>query len=63
MEHAFREEMLKRKSSDTKSLLMTKDEYFLLLEEVKVASHTAKKSNRQYYILGRYVNNNYWFNN
>ena len=46
MEHAFREEMLKSKSSGTRSLLMTKDEYFLLLEEVKVASHTAKKSNR-----------------
>ena len=63
MEQSFREEMLKRKSSDTRSLLMTKHEYFLLLEEVKVASDTAKKSNRQYYILGRYVNNNYWFNN
>ena len=61
MELAFHEEMLKRKSSDTKSLLMTKDEYFLLLEEIKVASATAKKSNMQYYILGRYVNNNYWF--
>ena len=43
MEQSFRE-MLKRKSSDTKSLLMTKHEYFLLLEEVKVASDTAKEA-------------------
>ncbi|KAI6652986.1 hypothetical protein LOD99_4063 [Oopsacas minuta] len=52
MEQSFREEMLKRNSSDTKSLLMTKHEYFLLLEEVKVASDTAKKSNSNTMSLG-----------
>ena len=50
----FYEELMLKKSSDSKSLLLTKIEYYNLIEELRVAACAKKKSNRQYYILGRY---------
>ncbi|XP_066980117.1 KRAB-A domain-containing protein 2-like [Macrobrachium rosenbergii] len=43
-----------KKNSDSKSLILTKIEYYNLIEELRVASSAKNKSNRQYYILGRY---------
>ncbi|XP_041379797.1 KRAB-A domain-containing protein 2-like [Gigantopelta aegis] len=54
MEDSFREQLVKKRESDNKSLLWTKTEYFSLLEELKEACSAKSKSPRQYYILGRY---------
>ena len=43
-----------KKNSDSKSLILTKIEYYNLIEELRVAASAKNKSNRQYYILGRY---------
>ena len=53
-EAQFYEELMLKKISDSKSLLLTKIEYYNLIEELRVAACAKKKSNRQYYILGRY---------
>lgn len=43
MEGKFREELLQRKTADSKSVLMTKEEYFLLLEDLKVAFQAERR--------------------
>ncbi|KAK3880669.1 hypothetical protein Pcinc_014827 [Petrolisthes cinctipes] len=53
-EAQFYEKVMLKKNSDSKSLLLTKIEYYNLIEELKVAASAKNKSNRQYYILGRY---------
>ena len=40
-------------SAAVKTVLMKKDEYFNLIEELKEASRAETKSRRQYYILKR----------
>ncbi|XP_068226108.1 KRAB-A domain-containing protein 2-like [Palaemon carinicauda] len=50
----FYEKVMLKKNSDSKSLILTKIEYYNLIEELRVASSAKSKSNRQYYILGRY---------
>ena len=54
MEDSFREQVVKNRESDNKSLLWTKTEYVSLLEELKENLSVKSKSPRQYYILGRY---------
>ena len=55
-EVTFRQKLTLMHSTDKKSVLMTKDEYFMLIEELKAASNeSATKTNRQYYISKRYV--------
>ena len=54
MEDSFREQLVKNRESNMKSLLWTKTEYISLLEEVKEACSVKGKFPRQYYILGRY---------
>ncbi|XP_063887764.1 KRAB-A domain-containing protein 2-like [Scylla paramamosain] len=53
-EAKFYEKVMLKKNSDSKSLIMTKIEYYNLIEELRVAASAKNKSNRQYYILGRY---------
>jgi hypothetical protein len=55
-ESQFKQQLTVYINPETKSVLMTKEEYFNLIEELKVANtlQTAK-TNRQYYILKRYV--------
>ncbi|XP_066946986.1 KRAB-A domain-containing protein 2-like [Macrobrachium rosenbergii] len=53
-EENFYEKVMLKKNSDSKSLILTKIEYYNLIEELRVASSAKNKSNRQYYILGRY---------
>ena len=56
MEERFREQLAVLKSKNKKSVLLTKDEYFELIEEVKVAAACADraKTQRQYYVIRRY---------
>ena len=54
----FFQQLIEKHSKETVKTLMTKQEYFSLIEELKNASkESAKKSKRQYYILTRYVEN------
>ena len=55
VENNFREVLLRRKQADARSILLTKDEYYVLIEDVKEAAKTKKKTNRQYYLIGRYA--------
>ena len=54
IESQFKQQLTVDINPETKSVLMTKEEYFNLIEELKVANtlQTAK-TNRQYYILKR----------
>ena len=53
----FKNQLTVMHSTDKKTVLMTKDEYFSLIEELKEAIKVqTAKSNRQYYILKRHVN-------
>ena len=46
--------VIREHSSDKKTMLLSKDEYFNLIQELKEASSVVTvKSNRQYYILKR----------
>ena len=48
----FKKQLLARHAANNKSLLITKEEYFNLIEELKRASEeTEQKTNRQYYII------------
>ncbi|XP_041349605.1 KRAB-A domain-containing protein 2-like [Gigantopelta aegis] len=54
MDVRFKELLLAKKVSDTKSVLMLKEEYFQTMDELKEACSVKLKTARQYYILGRY---------
>ena len=56
LEVVFRNKLAALKDHDKKSMLFTKDEYFSLIEEVKIAGACADKTKtwRQYCILKRY---------
>ena len=55
IENTFRAQVEQLRASDTKIGLLSKEEYFNLIEELKVAASTDKsKTRRQYYILKRY---------
>ncbi|XP_064098058.1 KRAB-A domain-containing protein 2-like [Macrobrachium nipponense] len=50
----FYDKVMLKKNSDSKSLTLTKLEYYNLIEELRVAASVKDRSNGQYYILGRY---------
>ena len=53
-ESKFKQLLLELHDNDKKTGLMTKEEYFNLMEELKVASREpGSKTRRQYYILNR----------
>src|ERR1044071_1199213 len=55
IENTFREQVEQLHNSSKKNGLLSKDEYFNLIEELKVAASSDKlKTRRQYYILKRY---------
>ena len=47
-------DLLIPKNSEQRSLLLTKEQYYELISELKEAFISTTKSNRQYYILGHY---------
>ena len=52
IENTFRAQVEQLRASDKKIGLLTKEEYFNLIEELKVAASRDKsKTRRQYYIL------------
>ena len=54
VESTYKQQLLDLKSSDKKSVLLTKEEYFNLVEELKEAlKESSSKTSRQYYILSR----------
>lgn len=55
IEAQFRQQLGKLCVDGKKTVLMKKDEYFQLIEEVKVADTAEIKTGRQYYILKRLV--------
>ena len=56
LEVQFRQQVCDIHARDAKSVLLSKDEYYNLIEELKVAVGCGDKAktNRQYYILKRY---------
>ena len=55
MEETFKQQLLALKERDNRSILLSKEEYFNLVEEVKSAACIDKtKTWRQYYVLKRY---------
>ena len=56
IENTFREQLEQLRVSNKKSLLLSKEDYFNLIEELKVAASCGDKTKtwRQYYILKRY---------
>lgn len=55
-EDKFRQQLNLIYNAAVKTVLMTKDEYFKLIEDLKEASTAASKNRRQYYILKRFEN-------
>lgn len=55
-EDKFRQQLNLIYNAAVKTVLMKKDEYFKLIEDLKEASTAASKNRRQYYILKRYEN-------
>jgi len=56
IESQFKQQLTVDVNPETKSGLLTKEEYFNLIEELKAANALqTMKTNRQYYILKRYV--------
>src|SRR5207248_202768 len=55
-EDKFRQQLNLICNAAVKTVLMTKDEYFKLIEDLKEASTAASKNRRQYYILKRFEN-------
>jgi hypothetical protein len=53
VEEQFKRELLKIYEASSKTILMKKDQYFNLIEEIKLANTSASKNRRQYYILKR----------
>lgn len=54
VEGTFKQQLLGLKNSDKKSVLLTKEEYFNLVEELKEAlKESSSKTGRQYYVLSR----------
>ena len=51
----FRQQVEQLCEGNKKSVLLTKLEYYKLIDEVKEALQSAVKSKRQYYILKRFV--------
>ena len=56
IEITFREQVAALRASDKRSALISKDEYFNLIEELKAAAACGDKTKtpKQYYILKRY---------
>ena len=54
IEEQFKAKVHELRSNDSKSALLTKDEYFALIHEVKEAQDAESKNRRQFYVLGRY---------
>ena len=54
MDVRFKEFLLAKKACDKKSVLMLKQEYFQMMDELKEPCSVKLKTSRQYYILGRY---------
>ena len=55
LESQFKEQMSSLISGGGKKIILTKDEYYSLIEEVNIAGTASKKTDRQYYLLKRYV--------
>jgi len=54
VESTFKQQLLELKNSDKKSVLLTKEEYFNVVEELKEAvKESSSKTGRQYYVLSR----------
>ena len=53
VEAQFKHELYKIYDASLKTVLMKKDDYFNLIEEIKLANTAASKNRRQYYILKR----------
>jgi hypothetical protein len=53
-EAQFKQRLLEKYNLPQKSVLMKKDEYFTVIDELKNASQAAVKTNRQYYILKKF---------
>lgn len=53
-EDQFKKQLLAIYNSTTKSVLMKKDDYFSLIEELRNASQEETKTPRQYYIIKKY---------
>ena len=54
MDVRFKEFLLAKKASDKKSVLMLKQKYLQMMDELKEACSVKLKTSRQYYILGWY---------
>lgn len=54
MEEQFSVKISELGTNDCKSILLTKDEYFNLINEVKEANEAESKNRRQFYVLGKY---------
>jgi len=61
IESQFKDKMNSLTNGGGKKIILTKDEYFNLLKEITIASTVIKKTNRQYYLLKRYVKYNIFF--
>src|SRR6218665_22356 len=54
VEAQFKHQLLEKYNLTQKSVLMKKDEYFTVIDELKNASQAAVKTPRQYYILKKF---------
>jgi hypothetical protein len=57
-ERQFKLQLNEIYNAAAKTVLIKKDDYFKLIEELKDANRATSKNRRQYYILSRYVNIN-----
>ena len=51
VELEFKDQLLQIHSAGKKSVLIKEDDYFDVIEEVKIASRSETKTNREYYVL------------
>lgn len=56
VEAQFKHQLLEKYNLTQKSVLMKKDEYFTVIDELKNASQAVVKTPRQYYILKEIFN-------
>src|SRR6218665_1810647 len=54
VEAQFKHQLLEKYNLTQKSALMKKDEYFMVIDELKNASQAAVQTPRQYYILKKF---------
>ena len=56
VELKFKDQLLQIHSAGKKSVLIKKDSHFNVIEEVKIASRSETKTNREYYVFAKVSN-------